>query len=113
MSIILNSAQPNNGDWKTQFQFTDGETDDLIDFTGALIEIVVRDHDCCHRITASTDNGLISIISTGIFELDIPATTMECLRPGSYEVGGVYSLNGETISLFTGSISIISGVARL
>lgn len=113
MSIVLNSAQPNNSDWKTQFQFTDGDTGDLIDFTGADIEIVVQDLDHCHRITASTDNGMISIISTGVFELDVPASAMECLRPGSYEMGGVYTLNGETISLFTGSLSIINGIARL
>jgi hypothetical protein len=56
---------------------------------------------------------MISIISTGIFELDVPASSMKCLHPGSYEIGGVYALNGETISLFTGSLSIINGVARL
>jgi hypothetical protein len=113
MGIVLNSAATNSADWKMQFQFNDGETGDLIDFTGADIEVVVRDRDRCHRITASTDNGMISIISTGIFELDVPASSMECLHPGSYEIGGVYSLNGDTVSLFTGSLSIISGVARL
>jgi hypothetical protein len=113
MAITLNTAQPNNADWNTQFQFNDGETGDLIDFTGADIQIVVKDHDRCIRITASTDNGMISIVSTGIFELDVPAASMECLHPGSYEIGGVYSLNGDIISLFTGSLSVISGVARL
>jgi hypothetical protein len=114
MSITLNSAQPNNADWKTQFQFTDGETGDLIDFTGADIEIVVRDCEGWHhRITASTDNGMIAIVGLGTFELDVPASSMECLRAGSYQMGGVYTLNGETISLFTGSLSIINGIARL
>lgn len=113
MSITLNSAATNNADWKTQFQFNDADSGDLIDFTGASIEIDVKDFDGCRRIQASTSNGLIVIISTGIFELDIPASSMACLCPGSYQVGGVYSLSGETISLFTGSLSIISGVARL
>lgn len=113
MSITLSSSTTNNADWKTQFQFTDAETGDLIDFTGATIEIEVRDFDGCQRIEASTDNGLITIQSTGIFELDVPATTMAALCPGTYQIGGVYSLNDETISLFTGSLAIISGVARL
>ena len=113
MTITLNSAATNNADWKTQFQFTDGETGDLIDFTGAKIEIDVKDFDGCRRICASTDNGKIAIISTGVFELDIPASEMQCLCPGSYQVGGVYSLNDETISLFTGTLSITNGVARL
>lgn len=113
MSITLSSSTTNNSDWKTQFQFTDAETGGLIDFTGATIEVEVRDFDGCQRIEATTGNGLITIQSTGIFELDVPATTMANLCPGTYQIGGVYSLNGETISLFTGSLAIISGVARL
>ena len=113
MSITLSATATNNADWKTQFQFNDAETGDLIDFTGATIEISVRDLDGCQRIEARTDNGLITILSSGIFELDVPASTMEGLCSGTYQIGGVYSLNGETISLFTGSLSVISGVARL
>lgn len=113
MSIVLNSSATNNADWKTQFQFTDADTGALVDFTGATIEIEVRDYDGCLQVEATTTNGLITIISTGIFELDVPATTMETLCPGMYQVGGVYSLNGETISLFTGTINITSGVAQL
>ena len=66
MTITLNSSATNNADWKTQFQFTDGETGDLIDFTGASIEIDVKDFDGCRKICASTGNGKISIISTGV-----------------------------------------------
>lgn len=113
MSITLNSAATNNADWRTQFQFTDAETGDLIDFTGATIEIAVKDFDGCQKVEATTDNGMIAIVSTGIFELNVPASTMEGLCPGTYQIGGVYSLNDETVSLFTGSLAIISGVARL
>jgi hypothetical protein len=70
MSITLSSSATNNADWKTQFQFNDADTGDLIDFTGATIEIDVKDFDGCRRIQASTGNGLITIQSTGIFELD-------------------------------------------
>lgn len=113
MTITLNSSATNNADWKTQFQFSDSETGDLIDFTGASIEIDVKDFDGCRRISASIDNSKIAIIGLGTFELDIPAAEMACLCPGAYQVGGVYSLSDETISLFTGTLSIISGVARL
>ena len=113
MAIILNSVAANNADWKTQFQFNDAETGDLIDFTGATIEVDVKDFDNYRRIQASPGNGLIAIVSTGVFELDVAASTMACLCPGTYQIGGVYSLNGETISLFTGSLAIIDGVARL
>ncbi|WP_022722866.1 hypothetical protein [Rhodopseudomonas sp. B29] len=113
MAIILNSAATNNADWKTQFEFTDSETGEDIDFTGASIEVEVRDFDGCARIVASTDNGKVAITGTGIFELTVPASEMSALAPGTYKVGGVYQLNDELISLFTGTLTIIDGVARL
>ena len=112
MSITLNSATPNNADWKTQFQFTDGETGDLIDFTGADIQIEVKDFDGCLRIEATTGNGKIVITGLGTFELTVPKSEMQNLCAGAYKTGGVYSLNDETISLFTGPLSVFDGVAR-
>ena len=112
MAIRLDSAAANNADWKTQFEFTDADTDTLIDFTGATIEVEVRDDNRCLKIEATTDNGKITINSQG-FLLLVPASEMTCLCAGQYNVGGVYELNDETISLFTGTLSIIDGVARL
>jgi hypothetical protein len=120
--ITLNSAVTNNADWRTIFQWNDIETGDLIDFTGASIEIELREPDNYlysnygnygFWIQASTDNGLITIISLGIFELVIPKLQMQNLCPGSYPIGGVYTLNDETISLFTGSLTVKSGNSRL
>ena len=112
MGITLNGATTNNADWKTIFEFTDGDTGDLIDFTGAYIEVEVKDQDRCKRLEASTTNGMIVIQESGTFELTIPADKMRCLCPASYLIGGLYQLNGEIISLFTGTLSIIDGVAR-
>lgn len=112
MAITLSGAATNNADWKTQFEFTDVETGDPIDFTGATIEIEVKDQNRCKWIEATTANGKITINSGG-FELLVPESDMKSLCPGSYLIGGVYSLNSETISLFTGTLAIIDGVARL
>lgn len=110
MPITLNSAATSHRDWKTQFQFTDAETGDLIDFTSAFIAIAVND-DHCQRIFATTDNGMITIVSLGIFELDVSESQMN-LHPGSYDMGGYYQLNGETIDLFEGSLSIRRGIPK-
>lgn len=112
MAIRLDSSTANNADWKTQFEFTDSETGDVIDFTGANIEVEVKDQNRCRVIEATTSNGKITINSQG-FLLLVPASEMRCLCAGQYAVGGVYELNDETISLFTGTLSIIDGVARL
>ncbi len=112
MGIILNSSAANNADWTTVFQFTDAETGDPLDFTGAHIEVEVKDFDRCKRIEASTTNGKIAITDLGTFELSVPYTEMKCLCAGAYNLGGLYQLNGETISLFTGTLTLIDGVAR-
>ncbi|MCS3692005.1 hypothetical protein [Bradyrhizobium elkanii] len=116
MSITLNSATRSNRDWKTQFQFTDGDPDSptygqLLDFTGAFIAIAVVDQECCQRILATTDNGLISIISTGVIELDVPYSQMN-LCAGSYRMGGYYQLNGDTVDLFEGDLTIQQGIPK-
>lgn len=113
MAITLNASAVNSADWKTQFQFNDADSGNLINFTGADIQIEVKDFDGCLRIEATTGNGKIAIISTGIFELTAPVSEMANLCPGSYKIGGVYKLNGETISLFTGTLSVVDGVARI
>lgn len=112
MAIRLDSSATNNADWKTIFQFTDADSGDPLDFTGAYIEIEVKDFDGCKRIEASTNNGKITITDLGTFELAVPYTEMKCLHPGSYNAGGLYQLNDETISLFTGTLTVINGVAR-
>lgn len=112
MAIRLDSSTANNADWKTQFEFTDADTGTAIDFTGADIEVEVRDQNRCKIIEATTANGKITINADG-FLLLVPASEMKCLCAGQYAIGGVYELNGETISLFTGTISVIDGVARL
>lgn len=110
--LILSDTVVANTDWIWQFEFRDDETDDLIDFTGAEIEVDISDFDGCRRISSSVTNGNITIPALGTIQLAIPYT-QTCVLPGSYKVGGIYRLNDETISLLTGSISVIASGARL
>lgn len=111
MAWILQAQQAaNNADYESIFDISfDNEP---VDFSGAYIEVEIKDIDGCRRIEASTTNGKISIVDVGKFLLSIPASEMKCLRAGTYPIGGLMQLNGETISLFTGSLPIIDGVAR-
>jgi len=113
MGITLNASTTNRADWKTNFQFTDGDTGDLIDFTGASIEVEVRDQQGCLKIEATTDNGKLTILSLGVIQMLIPASEMSNICAGQYDIGGLYVLNDETISLFTGEVQIREGVVRV
>lgn len=111
MAITLNSAATSYRDWKTQFQFTDALTGDLIDFTGAFISIAVEDNDGCQKILATTTNGKIAITALGTFDLDVDDSEMN-LCAGSYNMGGFYQLAGETIDLFEGTLSLRRGIPK-
>jgi hypothetical protein len=116
MAITLSSAATSYRDWKTQFQFTDGDPTSptfgqLLDFTGAYIAIAVEDDNGCQRIFADTINGKVTILSLGTIELDILASDMN-LCAGAYPMGGFYQLNGETIDLFEGTLSIRKGIPK-
>lgn len=113
MSITLNSSATNNADWKTVFEFSYDDTGEAIDFTGATLKIDVKDQRGTLLIDATTDNGLLSIVDIGRVEMSIPASAMESLCPGTYNIGGVCRVDGVPISLFTGTVTVIDGVARL
>ena len=116
MAITLSDETRSHRDYKRQWQFTDGDPDSptygqLIDFTGAFIAIAIEDKDYCQRLLATTDNGQITIISTGVIEVDFTAAQMN-MSPGSYKIGGYYQLNGETNDLFEGELTVQRGIPK-
>lgn len=113
MTIHLKASATNNADWNMQIQVTDSDTGNLIDFTGASVRVQVKDASHCTKLDGSVDNGKVTIPSPGVIEWLFPETDMRTLCAGQYKIGGVYRLNDETISLFTGELAVSDGVARL
>jgi hypothetical protein len=113
MSLIFNARDvPNNGDFRPIFKFNNRKTKEPIDFTGAYIEIEIKDSDGCKKFEGSTDGGQISILDVGVFQLIVPASIMQGFCAGQYSWGGLYALNGGQDSLFTGSVNVKDGVAK-
>lgn len=113
MGILLKATATNNADWNAQIQVTDDATETLVDFTGADVEIEVKDGSNCRKLQGSIENGKVTLPSAGIIEWLFPVSDMHGLCPGAYKIGGVYELNGATISLFTGELTVIDGIARI
>lgn len=109
MAITLQASETSNRDWIYQFEVSDEETGDLIDFTGAYIAMSITDADGCQKVSATTTNGKITIIGTGVIQLTLRyADTNLCA--GSYNIGGFYQLNGDTLDLLDGSIAVRKGI---
>lgn len=113
MAINLKATAYNNADWNMQLQVTDSGTGSLMDFTGASIEIAVKDANNCQKLCGTVDNGKVTLPSTGVIEWLFPVADMQGICAGQYKMGGVYQLNGETIALFTGELSVLDLVASL
>lgn len=112
MSIKITTEFVSNRDWGPfQIICEDEDTGELIDFTGATIAIAINDADGCQRILATNGNGKISVPSTGVIEIFIPASETN-VGPGTYGIGGYYQLNGFTPDLIGGSISVTEGFPK-
>lgn len=108
MAITISGVETSNRDWNYDFEVRDDETGELIDFTGAMVAIGFYDQDGCQKIIATTANGKITSPSIGVISLRIPyAETSLCA--GSYDVGGYYQINGETLDLLEGDLTVRAG----
>jgi hypothetical protein len=107
-------------DWNDAVQITDSETGEPVDLTGCTIVIsVARRRKSSGNwwwgnrplLTATTDDGTVSIVDLGIFAFTFPvATRSGVLAPGVYEVGATISQSGEVIQLLLGTISVLDGI---
>jgi hypothetical protein len=112
MAYIINFDQSNKADWTFDITATNAETLTAIDFTGALVTLTVKDENDCQRLTASIGSGITQPVGTTL-EVLFTDEQMKALCPGSYKIGAVYQLNGETNQLFHGTVSIYDGVAQI
>ena len=113
MAFITNFDQSNKADWIIQISATDAETGVDIDFTGASVLFVVKDQNNCQVLSGSTTDGTITLPLSTTLQIQFTPAQMETLCPGTYKVGCVYLLNGETDQLLVGTVSIYDGVAQL
>lgn len=112
MACIFNVSVLNSGDFRPIFTFKDKDTGELIDFTGAYIEVEIKDRDGCRKFEGTTDGGALTILDVGRIQLVVPASTMQGLCPAQYDWGGLFELNDEQTALFTGVVNVRDGIAK-
>lgn len=100
----------NRADWSEAIVLTDAESGELIDISGCRVTLTVSDENKCARLTASTDDGTITLPDVGTFQWDFPATQMGGLCPGAYSVGVRISQDERTAQLVIGSVNVMEGI---
>jgi len=91
-------------------ELLDDETGDSVDLTGATIKFEVSD--CGSPVlSATTDNAKVSIVDTGVFQVDFSASEMGALCAKTYKVGcTVSSDDSEPQQLLIGSLPVLDGI---
>src|SRR5581483_3737253 len=93
----------NRQDWVATFQVADADTDELIDLSAATIVFEVRNpNNGASLILATSDNGKIAVVDTGVFQLSIGRAELMPLQADTYDVGCTVAVNGETMQLIAG-----------
>jgi hypothetical protein len=98
-------------DWTCVVSLVDNDTDEPLDIGGASIVVEVRDRLSGSTVLSlNTANAGVSMIDTGTFQIDVPATSMRTLRSDTYEIGGTYTINGATRQFVIGLLPILDGI---
>lgn len=102
-------ATSNREDFEAIYQLVDEDTGDPIDLTAATIEFDISEPGCRPLITATTENGKITLVEDTTFRVAIPRSEMANLCAGQYDVGATIENAGETRSFIIGALPVLDG----
>lgn len=110
MLEVMLARVSNRATWRDVIELTDADTGDAIDLSEA--DIVVEVADDCGRIllSATTDNGKVTVLTAGSAEFVFTRDEMATLCPGTYRVGGTVTIDGDTEQVFFGTVPVMDGV---
>lgn len=92
------------------FQLIDEDTGEAIDLTTSDLVCRVTDQSGCERISASLEDGKITLVEDTTLRIFIPRSDMTNLCIGTYPFGLTVENDEITKSLIAGTIAVIDGV---
>lgn len=110
MYLISFPAQSRDASWAFVGKITD-LNDDPIDLTGIGLKFAITDKRGCLRMTASTDDGSITILDLGVFRWFFNLQQMQSLRCETYQTGMTMTTadQTQTVQVFRGPLPVVSG----
>jgi hypothetical protein len=98
-------------DWKLIVEIDDEDAGEPLDLMDATVVFEVRDPKSRGIVlSATTSNGKILIVDTGVFQILFARPEMQALAAQIYEVGCILTINGETKQYIIGTVPILDGV---
>lgn len=100
--------------WQLAVDLVDQDTDEALDITGAVINVEVRDPNTTGNVlSGSTSDGHVTIVDTGTFYINFTDGDTQNMRPDTYEVGAILTLNGATIQVMIALLPILDGIVTI
>lgn len=113
-------AVSNRQDWQFVRQIIDDDTNEPVDLAGASIVFEVREQPDDQQynvpaypaatLSATTDNGKITIVDTGTFQVWFTPSDMQSLHAGYYDVGCTVTIAGITTQLMAAELPVVDGI---
>lgn len=100
----------NREDVELIFQIIDEDTGEAIDLTTSDIVCRVTDQAGCPRVTASLEDGKITLVEDTTLRILIPRSDMISLCIGTYPFGLTVENDEITKSLIAGTLAVIDGI---
>jgi hypothetical protein len=110
MYSVAFPEQSNRASWAFIGLITDLD-DNPIDLTGLTLVFSIRDKNGCPRLTATTDDGSITLLDIGQFRWFFTLQQMSSLCVGTFSCGMTLETadQSQTVQLFTGRLPVIDG----
>lgn len=99
----------NRATWIFTGAVLDASDNSLLDLSGLTLVFEVVDQNGCQRLLATTGNGKLTVIDTGLFRWEFSKTEMEMLCAGTYQTGMTMANADQTSQLSVGPLPIIDG----
>lgn len=104
----------NRADWIETVELVNDDTDEVIrDLSGVTAKLDIRSRfNRCTHLTATTENGKISILPLGVIQWRFSPDEMRRLEEDTYEIGLTITRDGITEQELIGTLPVIDGVVR-
>lgn len=104
-------AVSNRAGWTFQVEVDDEDTGEALDLSAARIVFEVRAPNGAIVLSATSDNGKIAVIDTGIFQVKFTAAEMNALCADTYDVGcTIQNGTDEPAQFIIGRLPVLDGV---
>lgn len=102
----------NRAGWTFLRELVDDDTGEPIDLSACSIVLEVRDRENCRVVvSATTDNGKISIVGLGAFQASFTAQEMRSVCAETYNVGcTIKNGDAEPVQFIIGTLPVLDGV---